>query len=72
MGAKCMFRLIGSFVTLWYPRHSLAMGPDLGYSHYRSPKRDWSFDFDLMDPAKLPPGTPSVGSVLRASFKEAY
>ncbi len=69
-GSKCLFRLIGSFVTFWYPQRAIAMGPPLGYYHYSSPNRDWSFDFDLMDPSKLPPGTPSVGYVLRASFRE--
>ena len=40
-------------------------------SYYSPPNRNWLFDTDFQDPNKLPPGTPNVGSVLRASFREA-
>lgn len=72
-GGKCLHRMIGSFITFWYPQIASPYGdcPNPNPS-YKSPQRDWSFDPDLMDPANLPPGTPNVGYVLRASFREVY
>jgi hypothetical protein len=72
-GSRCLHRLIGSFITFWYPQIASPYGdcPNPNPS-YRAPERDWSFDPDLMNPANLPPGTPNVGYVLRASFREVY
>jgi hypothetical protein len=65
--------MIGSFITFWAPQIASPYGncpnPD---PSYKAPQRDWSFDPDLMDPQNLPPGTPSVGYVLRASFRQVY
>ena len=36
------------------------------------PIRDTRFDTDLLDPAKLPPGTPVVGSVIHTGFQPVY
>ncbi len=70
---RCLHRMIGSFITFWAPRHANPWGrwPNPNQK-YRAPQRDWSFDYDLTDPEKLPPGTPNVGYVLRAAFREVY
>jgi len=73
-GGQCLHRMIGSFITFWYPQIATPWGyyPGLQVSTYRAPQRDWSFDNDLFDPQNLPPATPNVGYVLRASFREVY
>jgi hypothetical protein len=72
-GGKCLHRMIGSFITFWSPQIANPWGswPNPNQK-YKSPQRDWSFDFDLSNPENLPPGTPNVGFVLRASFRESY
>lgn len=35
---------------------------------YEPPKRNWSFDLNFQDPAKLPPGTPCVSTVIRSKW----
>lgn len=52
----------GSLVSLYESEH--ATGTWNG-SYYSPPNRDWGFDIDFLDPAKLPPGTPLVGRVLQ-------
>ncbi len=39
--------------------------------YYTPPARNWYFDTDFQNPALLPPGTPSVGYVLRTAMREA-
>ncbi|GEM_PF-442810 len=41
-------------------------------TYYVPPQRDWSFDTDFRDPARLPPGTPNVGNVIRTAMREAF
>jgi hypothetical protein len=36
--------------------------------YYYAPTRDFNFDPNFKDPAKLPPGTPSLGVILRAGW----
>ncbi len=73
---ELMYR--GSIVALWTPVYSRELhsnGATTWYccsTYYRPPIRNWGFDLALLDPAKLPPGTPVVGSVLRTSFREGY
>lgn len=63
------YKYRGSIVSLWVGR--IALGDWYCCStYYRPPIRNWGFDLDLLDPAKLPPGTPLVGSVVRTSFRE--
>ncbi len=73
-GNRCIHRMIGSFVTLWAPQKASAIGgvPVPGTDYYRRPIRDWSFDTRFENPDSLPPGTPVVGQVFRAAFREAY
>jgi hypothetical protein len=72
-GGRCLHRMIGSFVTFWAPQIASPWGYFPGsVQSYKAPQRDWSFDTDLVDPRNLPPATPNVGYVLRASFREVY
>jgi hypothetical protein len=70
---RCDYWIIGSFITFWAPNIATKWGnypnPD---RKYRAPQRNWSFDNRFMNPENLPPGTPNVGYVLRASFREGY
>lgn len=55
----------GSAVDLWYSRRT--SGAWSG-NYYTPPVRDWAFDTDLLDPNKLPPGTPMVNVVQRKNW----
>jgi hypothetical protein len=35
---------------------------------YAPPKRDWAFDINFNDPAKLPPLTPGLQKVIRSQW----
>jgi hypothetical protein len=41
-------------------------------TYYVPPQRDWAFDTDFRNPQLLPPGTPSVGQVIRTAMREAF
>jgi hypothetical protein len=58
----------GSAIDVWYSRQ--ATGAWSYGSYYEAPYRDWAFDPDLLDPAKLPPGTPLVSIVQRMSWRQ--
>ncbi len=65
------FTLNGSMVNLW--RSTQATGKWLygGWNeYYTAPTRDYRFDTDLEDPAKLPPETPVVRSFGRTGWKQ--
>ncbi len=52
----------GSLVAAWVSQ--IATGHWLyGAPHYTAPNRDWSYDNDLSDPTKAPPGEPSVFTI---------
>ena len=51
------FRYRGSFVSLNAPRHVDGAWV-YGQPQYKAPNRDWDFDSDFNDAAKLPPMTP--------------
>jgi hypothetical protein len=70
-GSRCVMKIVGSFVALYAPQHADSMG-GIGNGAYVRPVRDWSFDnrFEFAD--SLPPGTPVVGQVFRAAFRESY
>ena len=63
--------IVGSFVNLF-----LSVNADGQWSYgspvYQAPTRDWSFDVRFLDFDNLPPGTPSVGTVLRISFRQEF
>lgn len=60
------FTYKGSMVDLWFSEQ--ATGVWSYGSYYTAPNRNWSFDMDFLDPAKLPPGTPVVNAVLKVSW----
>lgn len=70
---RCDYWIIGSFINFWAPHIANKWGNEPNPNRkYKAPSRNWSFDPRFMDPENLPPGTPNVGYVLRASFRESY
>jgi hypothetical protein len=41
-------------------------------NYYSPPVRDWQFDMRFRNPNTLPPGTPTVGSVVQTAFRPVY
>jgi hypothetical protein len=64
--------LVGSNVTLYAPEFTTPYWDPPCCTWYQAPDRDHRFDTRFQLPENLPPGTPLVGQVLRASFREAY
>jgi len=62
--------IIGSFVSLWFPKLSTAGWACCDY--YYPPARDWGFEVRFRDPNTLPPMTPVVGQILRVGFVRRY
>ncbi len=56
------FTYRGSLIDLWYSTNAPGAWV-YGSPVYEAPSRDWEFDTDLLDPAKLPPATPRVYAV---------
>lgn len=61
------FTYKGSMVDLWFSEQATGLWR-YGSPVYEAPNRNWSFDTDFLDPAKLPPGTPMVNAVLKVSW----
>ena len=61
----------GSMVVLYRSLH--ATGPWKGtgslFGIYDAPNRDWGFDLNFRDPAKLPPLCPSVRALIRGQWR---
>ncbi len=72
------FRYTGSLVSLYTNRLSTGLWGNItnvGYgaaAYYTPPTRAWSFDVNFRFPERLPPGTPSVGTVLQTAFRPLY
>ncbi len=72
-GGRCTLTLRGSFIYLWRPEiANWEWESPSSNATYRRPNRDWGFDSRFLDPLNLPPGTPSVGQIWRAAFREAF
>jgi hypothetical protein len=71
-GGRCDMNIVGSYISLYAPQFAKAAGNGYGGGAYVRPNRNWSFDnrFEVAD--NLPPGTPVVGQVFRAAFRESY
>ncbi len=41
-------------------------------NYYSPPTRNWKFDVNFRFPERLPPGTPSVGTVLQTAYRPIY
>ncbi len=71
-------RYTGSLVSLYVNRYSAGLwgnSANVGYgnqAYYTPPTRAWSFDVNFRFPDRLPPGTPSVGTVLQTAFRPLY
>jgi hypothetical protein len=67
------FRYTGSLVSLFTSQFALGLwGNGFGGAYYSAPTRQWSFDVNFRFPDRLPPGTPSVGTVLQTAFRPFY
>lgn len=64
------FSLKGSMNCLW--KSIQATGTWSYGNYYTAPTRDWSFDTDLNDPAKMPPETPSVRIFQRTGWVQKH
>ena len=60
------FKWAGSMVQMWLSEQ--ADSPWSYGSYYTAPNRDWDFDTDLLNPDKLPPGTPMVNAVVKRGW----
>jgi hypothetical protein len=60
------FTYNGSMVVMFESQYAVANwgGSDV----YGAPSRNWAFDVNFMDATKLPPGTPSILTVIRGSW----
>ena len=63
--------IYGSFVNLFLSENAVGQWSD-GSPIYTVPICDWYFDVRFQEFNNLPPGTPSVGSVLRISFRQEF
>lgn len=61
----------GSLVSLFDSRYA-ALRRWSWRNYYDPPTRDWQFDTRFRDPANLPPGTPTAGSVTQIAFRPVY
>jgi hypothetical protein len=68
--ARTMFYR-GSLVSLFQSEHARLRNWNWR-NYYSPPRRDWEFDLRYQDPSNLPPGTPSVGSVIQTAFRPLY
>jgi hypothetical protein len=57
----------GSMVQMWHSEQGDGNWAQPGKFYY-APDRVWSFDTDLLDPNKLPPGTPMVNAVIKRGW----
>ncbi len=69
-GGSRTVTLNGSLVSLWFAQYTNSQWECCNY--YIPPVRDWNFDSRFLDPENLPPGTPTVGQVLRMGFARRY
>lgn len=60
------FTYNGSMVVM-FPSQ-VATAPWGGSGVYGAPNRNWAFDLNFMDAAKLPPGTPQLLTIIRAKW----
>ena len=73
-----IFRYTGSLVSLYTNRFSTGLwgnSVNIGFAnqgYYTPPNRQWSFDVNFRFPERLPPGTPSVGTVLQTAYRPLY
>lgn len=61
----------GSMIVLYRSQYATApwRGTGTGPDIYNPPNRNWYFDRNFLDPAKLPPLTPSVRAMIRGQWR---
>ncbi|HLV24908.1 MAG TPA: hypothetical protein VKZ41_01245 [Gemmatimonadales bacterium] len=69
-GRKFLYR--GSLVSLFQSQYAAQRRWRTTGEYYNAPIRDWEFDLRFQDPRNLPPGTPTVGSVLQTAFRPVF
>jgi hypothetical protein len=64
------FTYNGSMVVMYPCKYAtgLWLGTGTAYGIYNPPTRNWYFDLNFRDPAKMPPGTPQVRAVVRGTW----
>ncbi len=63
--------IYGSFINLFLSQNAVGQW-SYGSPVYQAPARDWWFEVRFLDFNNLPPGTPSVGTVLRIAFRQEF
>lgn len=63
--------IYGSLINLFLSQNAVGQW-SYGDPVYTAPARDWWFDVRFLDFNNLPPGTPSVGTVLRIAFRQEF
>ena len=77
-GGGVTFTYTGSLVSLFASEYAHGLwGNSInpGYAaggYYIPPTRNWQFDVNFRFPERLPPGTPSVGTVLQTAYRPIY
>jgi hypothetical protein len=60
---------MGSLVSLYFAEYNLS--PHIpGVGAYAPPGRNYSFDTDFLDPAKIPPGTPRFQDIVNLGYRQ--
>ncbi|MEO7996135.1 MAG: hypothetical protein ABI852_01755 [Gemmatimonadaceae bacterium] len=72
--AGITFTYTGSLVSLFANQYSHGLWGNTtnGGAYYSAPTRAWQFDINFRFPQRLPPGTPSVGTVLQTAYRPIY
>ena len=71
-GRRWLHTWVGSSISLYTQQHASQWWNFPNSDYYDRPDRDHRFETRFTDPTKLPPGTPLVGSILRAWFRPVY
>jgi hypothetical protein len=62
----------GSMVSLFYSTYNTGTFKCCNDAVYHPPNRNYQFDTDFQDPAKLPPGTPMFRDINNLSFRQDF
>jgi len=77
-GGGTAFTYTGSLVSLFTSQFSFGLWGNTSNptyangAYYTPPTRIWQFDINFRFPQRLPPGTPSVGTVIQTAFRPIY
>ncbi|MDA2939263.1 hypothetical protein MYX75_13505, partial [Acidobacteria bacterium AH-259-A15] len=65
------FHYRGSLVSLYYSEYAVGV---FKYPNtvYRPPRRDYEFDVDFLELAKLPPGTPRFRDIVNLGYRQIF